>query len=418
MKIKLLTILLLISLSWLENINGAEIITISSPATTDVCNAKQYVYSATTSGLDPNKSYYANWIVSPGTYTEGTISGVKVTWGATTSSNTGSLKVQLKVGDDVVATSNELTFTIKSIKHIKAQIPMFGGGGGVYTVDPCSSGTIYLSAADIQVPGTGNPPQEVSDWKWLVPAGWTVSGQTSDGSTMILGNQNVTVTYPASATEGSIKVQGYHVVTGCTSELQESVSSDPVTVSRKKTFTLTANKSYLLCGDTSPVTFTVTPALSCATYYWNGSQTASTSNTCQITPNGSTAVTVSVNIFYGGTSVAKTKTINYYMFAKSNPPSIQGPPQVCPGGSSFSVSNLRSGQTVIYTPSSNISKTQSGNSCTLYSSSTGTGYLDATVHTNCGDTVLARKPLDVGSPQPGNIYIEMDAPPHRFTATI
>jgi hypothetical protein len=79
---------------------------------------------------------------------------------------------------------------------------------------------------------------------------------------------------------------------------------------------------------------------------------------------------------------------------------------------------LRSGQTVIYTPSTNISKTQVGNSCTLYSSSTGTGYLDATVHTNCGDTVLARKTLDVGSPQPGNIYIEMDAPPHRFTATI
>lgn len=210
MKIKLLTILLLISFLGLENINGAETITISSPATTDVCNAQQYVYSATTTGLDPNKSYSANWIVSPGTYTEGTISGVKVTWGATTSSNTGSLKVQLMVGTTVVATSNELSFTIKSIKHIKAQLPMFGGGGGIYTLDPCTSGTIYLGAADIQVPGTGNPPQEVFNWKWLVPSGWTVDGQTSDGSTMILGNQDVTVTYPASPTEGSIKVQGYH----------------------------------------------------------------------------------------------------------------------------------------------------------------------------------------------------------------
>lgn len=44
--------------------------------------------------------------------------------------------------------------------------------------------------------------------------------------------------------------------------------------------------------------------------------------------------------------------------------------------------------------------------------------MDATVHSNCGDTVLSRIPLDVGSPQPGNIDIQMDAPPHRFTATI
>lgn len=148
MKIKLLTILILISFSWLENINGAETITISSPATTDVCNAQQYMYSATTSGLNPNKSYYANWIVNPGTYTEGTISGVKVTWGATTSSNNGTLKVQLKdaANNSVVATSNEISFTIKSIKHIQAQIPMFGYGGGSLTIDPCSSGTYYLSA--------------------------------------------------------------------------------------------------------------------------------------------------------------------------------------------------------------------------------------------------------------------------------
>lgn len=61
---------------------------------------------------------------------------------------------------------------------------------------------------------------------------------------------------------------------------------------------------------------------------------------------------------------------------------------------------------------------QSGNTCYLTKSSTGVGYLDATVPSNCGDTVLSRIPLDVGSPQPGNIDIQMDAPPHRFTATI
>lgn len=141
MKFRSLTIVLIATFLSIQNLFGAETITISSPATTDVCNATLYVYNATTSGLDPNKVYYVNWIVSPGTYTEGTISGVKVTWGATTSSNTGKLKVQLKIGDNVIATSNEISFTIKSIKNIKAQIPFFGGGGA-YTFEPCSSGSI------------------------------------------------------------------------------------------------------------------------------------------------------------------------------------------------------------------------------------------------------------------------------------
>jgi hypothetical protein len=384
-----------------------------------VCNKKEYPYVVKcylpTGNTNTYKLEISNTLGSVSyskDLTADEVITIKNTWNASTTSNNGSLTAKLTLGS--TEKTNTLSAEIKSIKHIKAQIPTLGS---YYTLDPCSSGTMYLSAADIQVPGTGNPPEEVFNWKWLVPAGWTVDGQTSDGSTMIAGNQDVSVTYPASATEGSIKVLGYHVVSGC-SDYQESLSSEPVTISRKKTFTLTPNKKYLLCGDTSPVTFTVSPALSCATYYWNGSQTASTSNTCQITPNGSTAVTVSVNIFYGGTLEAKTKTVNYYMFSKSNPPYIQGPPEVCPGGSSFSVSNLRSGQTVIYTPSTNISKTQTGNTCTLYSSSTGAGYLDATIHTNCGDTVISRKPLDVGSPQPGNIYIEMDAPPRRFTATI
>jgi len=52
MKLRLSIIVLLASFLSLQNLFG-QTITISSPATTDVCNAKQYVYSATTTGLDP-----------------------------------------------------------------------------------------------------------------------------------------------------------------------------------------------------------------------------------------------------------------------------------------------------------------------------------------------------------------------------
>lgn len=388
MKLKSLTILFIVTCFCLENIYGAETISISSPTTTDVCNAKQYVYSATTSGLDPNKSYYANWIVNPGTYTEGTISGVKVTWGATTTSNIGTLKVELKNSNNVVvATSNEISFTIKSIKHIKAQLPLFGGGGGVFTIDPCQPGTLYLGAADIAVPGTGNPPQEVFNWKWLVPSGWTVDGQTSNGTTMILGNQDVTITYPASSTEGTIKVSGYHVVNGCTSELQESLPSDAVTVSRKKTLTLSASKSVLLCLDTSPVTFTITPALPCAVYYWNNSQTPSTNNSFQVIPDGSTNVTVTVNVVYSGTPVTLSKTINYQLFPPDVVPAITGSGFLCGNNESYSISNLRSGYTVSWNCSSNLTRVspQISYPGIFNYNTTGSGWIEATISTPCGN---------------------------------
>lgn len=402
MKIKSLTIVLLVFFLSLQYIFGAETITISSPVTTDVCNAKEYEYSATTSGLNPNKSYYVNWIVGTGTYTNGTISGVKVTWGATTSSNTGTLKVELKdaANNSVVATSSELSFTIKSIKHIKAQLPMFGGGGGVYTLSPCDAGTLYLSAADIQVPGTGNPPQEVFNWKWLVPSGWTVDGQTSNGSTVILGNQNVTVTYPASPTEGSIKVQGYHVVNGCTADTQESLPSDAVSVKREVAFTFSANKSYLLCGDTNPVTFTVSPAPACAVYYWNNSQTPTTSNSFQLTPDGSSPAIATVNIVYGGKTKTMSKTINYQLFAPGVVPQIQGSGIICSSNQSYTVTDLRPGYTVSWNCSSNLTRISSQVSYpgVFNQNASGLGWIEAIVLSACGNSQAIRFEVWAGSP--------------------
>ncbi|MDP2891335.1 MAG: hypothetical protein Q8P34_20515, partial [Bacteroidota bacterium] len=167
MKLRSLTIALLATFLTIQNLFGIETITINSPATTDVCNLSQITYSTTLTGLKSGASYSASWIATNGTTNEETINGVKVTWGATTTSNSGTLKVQLKNSNNVVvATSNEISFTIKSIKHIKTQTTLFGIGGGVYTIDPCLSGTLYLEAADILVPGKGNPPQEVFNWKW------------------------------------------------------------------------------------------------------------------------------------------------------------------------------------------------------------------------------------------------------------
>jgi len=214
---------------------------------------------------------------------------------------------------------------------------------------------------------------------------------------LITGNQNVTVVYPASATEGTIKVQGYHVVTGCTSELQESLFSDPVTVSRVKTFTLNANKSFVYCGDTSPVIFTVTPALPCAVYYWNGSQTSTTSNSFQLPANGTSPLTVTVNIVYGGLTVPKSKTLNFKPFPSNL--AISGSATVCTSGATFNINNSTGVSSIVWSHGAclAISSGQNTSSCTFVSTSTGDSWIMARVVSSCGKDTLLTFQNGVGS---------------------
>lgn len=413
MKINILPIVLFCSfLSVFENLYG-EGITISKGQNVpnDVCNVTSYAYTAALSGLDPNKTYYVSWKPTNASIEASSVSGATVKWQASTTLQTGNIgKIYAELQDvnkKPIATSNTIEVTIKSIKHLKAEIPMYTYNGGVLTIDPCSSGTIYMSAANMSVPGTGTFPESVVDFKWLVPSGWKVDGQTSNGSSVILAGQNVTVVYPASATEGTLSVKGYHVVLGCTAELQESVSSDAISVKRDANFSISANKSNLLCGETSPVTFTVTPALPCAVYYWNNSQTPSTSNSSQITPDGSTNVITTVNIVYGGKTKTMSKTINYLLFDPNNLPNIVGDDKICLGSNSsyYSVTCLRTGYSVTYEKSANLALSQTGNTCTLAANGNGMGWLKAKINTPCGEyPITLSKDVWVGIPStPTNI---------------
>lgn len=93
------------------------------------------------------------------------------------------------------------------------------------------------------VPGTGDVnPEKVNSYAWQVPTGWTVNGQLSTGTNWMVTGQNVTVTYPASNTGGSIKVKASYLVS-C-GGLQESKESTAVTVSRSVSLTINTDQSY------------------------------------------------------------------------------------------------------------------------------------------------------------------------------
>jgi hypothetical protein len=275
MKSKIILLFLsIISLS--IKLHADESITIVAPGSYIVCNDTEYEYTVDFSGLDPNIEYGVDWDPSDNGSVEQTVntgnpytsSTATIKWDATTEAQgyIGTITVKLLDEDEEeVASASFDEFTIKSIKHLKPEVSP--GWGGQLFFDPCDFGNENYEATELRVPGTGDVnPEIVYLFDWVIPEGWSIGGHTSNGSEAIQGPEIVTVTYPASVTEGTIKVRGRHVVQGCTAEVQLSKWSDPVTIKRKPNLTLatTTGKNWLFCGDTDPVTFVLTPHLSCA----------------------------------------------------------------------------------------------------------------------------------------------------------
>jgi len=278
MKTKIIAKLFILCILAICNINAFSAITVTltkenSDVPDNVCNLSSYNYIATVSGV--TGSYQLSFVPTNGTVVSTSISGYTVTgnikW--TASTGTDGYKGQVKA-DLLVGTTHYYSVPISvTIKSIKDQVATFTGipSGSPWNLSACESGTLNLEAGNMYVPGTGVVfPEQVNSFAWLVPKGWTVNGWTSpDGNTWKITSQNVTVTYPKSDIGGSIKVKASYL-TSC-GDVQESKESVAITVNRSVAFTVTASKAYILCGDVTPITYTVTPALPCALYYWNNS---------------------------------------------------------------------------------------------------------------------------------------------------
>ena len=367
----------------------------------NVCNSSTYKYIATVSGV--TGSYTLTFNPTNGTVESTSVSGSSTTatikWTASTGAdgNKGLVKADLLVGTTHYY-SDQITVTIKSIKHLTATIAV-GLPPSPWNLSPCESGSVNLEAGNMFVPGTGDVfPEKVNSFAWQVPSGWTVNGQASTGSNWIITSQNVTVTYPKSNISGSIKVKAsYLTICG---DYQESKESTAVTVNRNVSFAITADKSTVLCGDTEPVTFSVSPALPCALYYWNNSQTPTTSNSYQVTPDGHSNITATVNIVYGTSSTTLTKTLQYQLFPNGVTPKITGSTSLCYGTYSYSVSDLRPGYSVTWTLSPKLQQVNIiGNTITVSFVSSGSASIKANISTACGNyPVTIQQDVWIGKP--------------------
>ena len=366
----------------------------------DVCNNSIYYYVTTISGAP--SGYKVSWIIGKGSAEEQNTSEAKVKWTATSAADgyIGTIKVQLKdANNNVIATSNEITVTIKSILHLEPTLTPYTNGN-IFAIAPCNSGQVLLEVTKLNIPGTGTlNPEKIYNYMWTLPAGWSANGVTSTGSNEIPGGSYITASYPASSTSGTIKVKGYDAILGCDATPQSSKYAT-ATINRNVTLSLIANKSSFRCGDTNPITYTLTadPALPCASYYWNNSPTSTTSNIFQKVP-GQGNETVTVNVIYGSQSVMKPITIPVKSFEGMNY-YITGSDNICPNNTeSYVINGVPAEYPVNWTCSGNLEKlTQNHNTASFKMLSAGVGTVYATITTLCGESLSLAKSTWSGNP--------------------
>jgi hypothetical protein len=99
-------------------------------------------------------------------------------------------------------------------------------------------------------------------------------------------------------------------------------------------------------------------------------------------------------------------------------PIISGARAVCTSGATFTVSNLPSECSLSWDKGSYLSLvSSSGTSATFKAIGTGSSFIKATYNSGCG-IAANNYTVDAGTPKPGPITIQFDAPPNRFTASI
>lgn len=146
-----------------------------------------------------------------------------------------------------------------------------------------------------------------------------------------------------------------------------------------------------------------------ATYIWSAenSYICASGNTStgsitglNITPTyGKGEAKVEITSPYSNTTVKGIKEIS--VTSQPASPVISGPTLVCSGGAGFTLNNVPEGNTVTWSSSSNLSTSDPhANPCTFFSTGNGSGWVKASVSTDCAQNMFSVAPFNVwaGSP--------------------
>lgn len=278
----------------------------------------------------------------------------------------------------------------------KFQYKMTSCGGSSATTGITYNGAAYRAAwnaSDFSLMEMNNSPLGDSQFTWL---GWDRSGNSPTSGTGIHhpSGDVMKISFDNDAiietSEGSTSTGTSHWYVDIDNGTLEHGSSGSPLFNENRRVVGQLHSGYPGCSSSKQFWY------GCFHRSWTGGSTNTTRLSNWLDPCGS------------GTMTTNT----------TRSPYLSGSSIVCSSGAQFTVENP-SGATVSWTCSTNISfDHQTGNPKTFTANGTGTGTIQAILISGCGNVTLPQKDVWVGTQQPGTISIAMDAPIHRFTATV
>jgi hypothetical protein len=363
-----------------------------------VCPGIWTIYTVTNSSFAPC-TYY--WNVTNGEIQGGILIGnrssftggnlIQIKWFDTT--NRGNVSVSADCNPSSGNGSDSFPISILSINGINP-----GELSGNNQVDVNNTANQTFTVPPIQFPnvGSGENPRYVNGYEWAVPSGWTiVSGS----------NTNTITVKPDNCSGGSISVRGKSTI--CPQQVFYSNWNSKIIFRTLSTPGEISGNEIAICSDNSVKNYSISPVTGASSYTWSlpsGWIGASNTTLIDVIPNGLNGGTISVkavgcNIQSGSSS----KTILLNLFDSENPPLITGISPVCHTGRTFTLSNFPQNSSINWNQSSNLTYisgqgTISYNVRAQSASTTGSGWVEATISTPCGTIPAIINTIWVGKP--------------------
>lgn len=188
-----------------------------------------------------------------------------------------------------------------------------------------------------------------------------------------------------------------------------SSCESPLIKDQLPSFSLSPSSLSIYCGDTSPRTFTVTPAnipagatVSYQWLYnnaWSGTSNA-TMNSITLIPSGTSSLSsIYVNTFINGVMQIPSLTCYVTRATFSSAATITGATNICSGTSTYPISGILPGQTVTWSLSNPSIATLSGQSnsqTNVTFNGNGAQTLNATITNTCGQVTTKSFQINTG----------------------
>lgn len=256
----------------------------------------------------------------------------------------------------------------------------------------------------------------ISDYEYLLPAGWKLGSATSNGTSWLQGTNTATITSDLSTGNGTtIMIRPKNT---CITNSANGQIPVQIFINRPNGFTVTPANVPISCGSTTPVTFTVNNinnVTGITNYTWNlgatpngwllpngspapATYSTGTANTLTLTPvcgaiQSNVGATVTAN---GGACIATSSNVSIALPSMN----INGANSICSNPVVYSINNLPCNATATWSsnPTGIVSISTSNNQATVTKITDGQTTLKATINA-CGSQTAIYLTIDAGLPE-------------------